>query len=246
MKSFRWQFMVCAAALLLGGCTGTGQGLTARPTVTWPDQPRHPEPFGSIRVPQPTDPGPGATPPSAPFPRNTVAIGPLRVIPRSRWASKPPVASRLRAMNGIARITVHHEGWKPVWFTDQPTTARRLERIRVSHLERLKAGDLGYHFVIDRAGTVWEGRPLKYQGAHVKSHNEHNLGIMVLGDFERQRPTAAQVATLTDTLARLARYYRVPASRIHTHQELGHTDCPGKYLQPTVERIRREMAGAAR
>ena len=28
---------------------------------------------------------------------------------------------------------------------------------------------------------------MAYEGAHVLSENEHNLGVMVLGNFERQR-----------------------------------------------------------
>jgi len=244
MKSHCWHLVICAAALLMTGCPGTERGLTARPTIIWPDVAQHPQPYDNIPVPPP--PTPSASPPSAPFPSNTVAIGPLRVIPRSRWATKPPIARRLQAMKGISRITVHHEGWKPVWFADQRSTAARLELIRVSHLKRLKAGDIAYHFIIDRAGVVWEGRNLAYQGAHVKGQNEHNLGIMLLGNFAQQRPTAAQLASLTDTLVRLTRYYRVPIARVYTHGELGDTDCPGKYLQPEVARIHRQLAEGSR
>lgn len=40
---------------------------------------------------------------------------------------------------------------------------------------------IGYHFVILRSGDVEIGRPLKFMGAHVKGHNEGNIGICLCG-----------------------------------------------------------------
>jgi N-acetyl-anhydromuramyl-L-alanine amidase AmpD len=141
-------------------------------------------------------------------------------------------------MQGVQRITVHHEGWTPVYFTDKASTAKRLEQIRRSHVERGWA-DIGYHYVIDRAGRVWEGRNISYQGAHVRDQNEHNLGIMVLGNFDLQRPSDAQLTALAQTLRTLTRYYNIPISRVYTHQELNSTTCPGRNLQPRMVAIRR-------
>ena len=138
-----------------------------------------------------------------------------------------------------SRITVHHEGWKTVYFTDYATTAERLEEIRASHLQRLHAGDIAYHYVVDRAGRLWQGRDVRYQGAHVKSENEHNVGVMCLGNFEEQSPTDAQITTLRETLVRLMKFYKVPVSRVYTHRELNPTACPGRALQPRMVQLRR-------
>ena len=113
-----------------------------------------------------------------------------RLMLRSTWAKAAPVTSRLNPMGSIKLITVHHEGWTPVFFTGADLTAQRLDLVRRSHIERMDAGDIGYHFIIDRAGLLWHGRELRYQGAHVKDHNSNNLGIMVLGNFDLQQPTA--------------------------------------------------------
>ncbi len=142
-------------------------------------------------------------------------------------------------MNGIASITVHHEGWDRVFFTDRAQTARRLESIRSSHLKRLRAGDIGYHFIIDRAGRLWEGRDLRYQGAHVKNHNPHNIGIMVLGNFDEQRPSQKQYDKLRVTVGGLMKLYRVAGRRVYTHQELMPTACPGTFLQYHVDQALR-------
>ncbi len=141
-------------------------------------------------------------------------------------------------MAGITRLTIHHEGFpEPVLFHDYRTTAERLELIRRSHRNRGWA-DIGYHFVVDRAGRVWEGRPLQYQGAHVSNNNSNNLGIMVLGNFDRQTPSGAQLDALQIAVRSLRRQYRISTRHIYTHQEFNPTSCPGRELQPRVSSMR--------
>ena len=142
-------------------------------------------------------------------------------------------------MGSIQRITIHHEGWKPVWFVDATTAAQRLDSIRRSHLDRLSAGDIGYHLIIDRAGRLWQGRDTRYQGAHVHEHNANNFGVMVLGNFDLQRPSEAQNTALNRTLVQLMRQYRIPVNRVFTHQEFNITSCPGRALQGHANALRR-------
>ncbi len=144
-------------------------------------------------------------------------------------------------MGRVSRMTVHHEGWKPVWFADQRSTAERLDLIRESHRGRGWA-DIGYHYIIDRAGMVWEGRDIRYQGAHVRNQNEENLAIMLLGNFDLQRPSDAQYVKLIDTLRVLRYRHNVPVNRIYTHQELMPTACPGRALQPQMVSLRQGRA----
>ena len=44
--------------------------------------------------------------------------------------------SRLNALGRVTRITVHHEGSTPVWFSDYPSSARRLDQVRQAHVKR--------------------------------------------------------------------------------------------------------------
>lgn len=224
-------------SVFAAGCSGT-QGLVgALPGPAWPDPERPVPSAGGVgahvppSTPTQAQHTPGRTPAYA-------AVGPVRAIPRSSWAQADPIKTRLNNMGAIRRITVHHEGWTPFWDNDTASVADRLELIRKSHLKRLSAGDIGYHFVIDRSGRLWQGRELGYQGAHVKNYNPNNVGIMCLGNFELQQPTRAQTATLRDTTARLMRQYRVPAKQVYTHRELNPTVCPGKSLQLTMDQLR--------
>ncbi len=124
--------------------------------------------------------------------------------------------------------------------TSKTSSASRLETIRKSHLRRDggRWGDIGYHFAIDPAGRLWQGRPLQWQGAHVKARNEGNIGVVVLGNYELQPVNRAQIATIESTLHTLMNKFNVPVSKVRTHQEWAATACPGKSLQRVMVGIR--------
>ena len=227
-KPSRRQFIITGIGALAAGCSQSGRLAAGRPGPMWPRSQGSPQVDGQAYT-LPQRPEPIIVPKQ---------IGPIDAIPRSRWAKSNPINTRLRSMGSIQRITVHHEGWTPVWFSDIANTSQRLESIRRSHLKRLKAGDIGYHFVIDRSGRVWQGRDLMYQGAHVRDHNPHNIGVMVLGNFDLQRPTEQQANSLCNVLSNLRHQHGVPVNRIYTHQELNVTSCPGKALQSQTVALR--------
>lgn len=163
--------------------------------------------------------------------------------PRALWAKGAPDLSIMNPMLPVTALTVHHDGMEDLVTTSSPRDmAARIERYRVGHRAR-GWGDIGYHLVIDRAGAVWQGRSVLWQGAHVKDHNEGNIGVLVMGNFEVQSPTGVQVATLGRVIADLRRVYRIPGARVMTHREWqgASTLCPGRTLQPRVDEIRGAM-----
>ena len=163
------------------------------------------------------------------------------VIDRDSWcpSSGNPSVPLLNPMLPVKYITVHHDGMSPFLAKDERSSASRVELIRTGH--RGKGwGDIGYHYVVDRGGRVWECRDMKYQGAHVKECNEGNLGICCLGNFDEQSPSAEQVAALEKLLNVLMNKYGVSVSRVKTHQEWAsaHTACPGRSLQAEMRQMR--------
>lgn len=233
MTLSRRQVLGASLGLCFTGCVSSPPRPVRRPDAHWPTAVSRPSPK---RTPIPApDLGRDAYDPPAAAASPYAALG---VIARSRWTRSGPVGSRVNPMGRIDRITLHHEGWTPVHFTDARATADRLETVRGIHVDQRGWGDLGYHFVIDRAGRVWEGRDVRFQGAHVKNHNEHNLGVMVLGNFERQRPSSAQLQAIVRVVRGLSQRYRIPSHRVYTHQELNPTACPGRSLQPRIASLR--------
>ena len=228
--------LIAGAGLLLGGCASSGSRVSGdTPGVNWPvgrtpgsttERPRVATGDRDWKRPEPWS---GSTPMPS-LPRN--------IKPRSAWAQARPIPQRMDRMLPARRITIHHDGMDPVSLRTNSDVAHRLEQIRQSHLTR-DFGDIGYHFIIDPRGNVWEGRPLTWQGAHVGRQNENNIGVMCLGNFEVERPTSDQLDGLNEFVASLMRTYRIPVREVKTHRELASTACPGRYLQPHVNRVRR-------
>ena len=211
---------------VLAGCAKQTV-LSPMPSPPWPARPpRSPD----VQQETTAIPRPAPPPPTPDWRR--------KLLPRSAWAHGRPVPTRMNRMSSIRFITLHHDGMDPFFATDRATVAAHLEGIRRLH-RRKGWGDIGYHFAVDRAGRVWEARPLNWQGAHVKDHNPGNIGIVVLGNFEQQQPSAAQLNGVCLHVSTLMRVYNVPLNRVHTHQEWGSpTACPGNKLQQSLLRLR--------
>lgn len=218
-----------AAGLLSGCATAADRRVKAR--------------GGSLGEPLPNDPtvvtgswspAPHASAPSPSY-TNNYAL-PAGLQPRSTWAKGNPRPWLADPMGSIRRITVHHDAIDET-PSNASEVASRLDSIRRGHLSRGWA-DIGYHFAIDPAGRVWQCRPLNLQGAHVANQNQNNLGIVMLGNFERQRPTDQATAALDRLIASEMQRYRISLGEIRTHREMASTACPGRNLQRVMDRTR--------
>ncbi len=180
------------------------------------------------------------------FRRRDPILTALGVLPRKAWGAAP-AKSKPPAMGTPKRVTVHHEASGVFEETDREATVRRLRAIQRYHQESKGWGDIAYHFVVDRSGRIWEGRPLSEMGAHAGSQpaNEGNIGILVLGNFDLQKPSRAQTESLAKLLEGLERLRGIPRSRMLGHGEirrefgLGATNCPGRQLQAWLEEFRK-------
>lgn len=174
-----------------------------------------------------------------------IATGRVNILPRSAWTGNGIARpNEAYPMAGISRITVHHSGVDSSSLRSQSQCARQIESIRQAHVKNGWA-DIGYHFIIDPQGRVYAGRPIGKQGAHVKDENEHNLGIMMMGNYDRQTPSGEALNSLKSLLVMQVRSYRVPLSKVYTHQELKPTACPGRNLQRQMIQLRSRNGGLA-
>ncbi len=185
---------------------------------------------------------------SAPQQSALVASKPsgARIVMRKEWGAGPPRRKQLEPMGPIKLITIHHTA------DEQPLVAHSLRDV-YDYLRRLQSfhqngnhwADIGYHYLIDAQGRIFEGRPLAYQGAHAGSGdlNEGNIGVALIGDFDRTRPTAQQLASMKKLVDQLLKSHRLPHGKVTAHSALrekaglGHTDCPGRYMMPHFRRM---------
>lgn len=184
---------------------------------------------------QSAPPPPVAVPGAAPKPA---------VAPRAEWGALP--AAKPYEPMTPERISVHHTE-TPVQRT-RDGAASELRSIQRFHQKGRGWIDIAYHFLIDGAGRVWEGRPLTLVGAHVRDRNDGNVGISLMGDFSpgRQKPTAEQLRSLIALTRWLSETYAIPAERIkgHRDQETS-TACPGKALYAHMDEVRRSATAPA-
>jgi len=167
----------------------------------------------------------------------------LRIFSRASWNARSP-HKNIEPMGRVDKITVHHSGGDDVWSSSEADTAEEIRKIQRYHQKEQGWADIGYHYVIDRTGAIWQGRRLRYQGAHARgSANHGNVGIVLLGNYVHQSVSRAQKDSLELLLETLCEHFSVPAGSVYTHREIlgGKTDCPGPALTQCVKEIRARL-----
>ncbi|HYE63711.1 MAG TPA: peptidoglycan recognition family protein [Phycisphaerales bacterium] len=99
---------------------------------------------------------------------------------------------------------------------------------------------LGYQFVIGNGNGMEDGEILvghrwrdQVPGAHAAGSqadwfNRHSIGICLVGDGNRTRPTRAQMESLVRLSNALCRELGIPGNRVYLHSEIAPTDDPGR------------------
>ncbi|MGB0439067.1 MAG: N-acetylmuramoyl-L-alanine amidase [Paracoccaceae bacterium] len=135
-----------------------------------------------------------------------------------------------RLMRPIKGIIIHCTATRPEWREGQRTSAKVAE-VKRWHLDR-GFRDIGYHFLIDRDGTVAKGRSVSQTGAHVAGHNTGTIGISLFGghgsastDEFFDNFTPAQDKALRKMLGDMASIYKNP--KVSGHNQWAAKACPG-------------------
>ena len=133
-------------------------------------------------------------------------------------------------MRPINEIIIHCTATRPDWWADKKTSAKVAE-IKRWHTDK-GWRDIGYHYLIDRDGTVATGRPVDQVGAHVQGHNTGTIGISLFGghgsaetDHFHEHYTPAQEHSLRGLLEDLRATYG--AVKITGHNQYAAKACPG-------------------
>ena len=159
----------------------------------------------------------------------------LKIIPRANWKPAAPRPANLTRNSGAwNRVTVHHSAELAgvLRRSSQTESANAIAKIQKYHQNTHGWGDIGYHFLIDPSGRIFEGRSLRWVGAHAGANNNpHNIGICLLGDFDREAPTGTAMSSLESLVAHLRTRYRISSEGVYGHGELKTTACPGLHLK---------------
>lgn len=204
--------------------------------------------------------------------------GPAGIRSRASWGARPrkptePCAPGGRpeglgcvATSGVVNAVVHHT----VNANDySPESVPQLLRsIQAFHQDVDGFDDIGYNFVVDRFGTVWEARAggadRPVVGGHVKGFNTGSVGVAALGTFESAAPNEATLDGIARTIAwkfamrnvdpfgqvtvrsnggdRYDEGELVTVATIDGHGNIGATSCPGAQLFARLPDIRQRVA----
>ncbi|WP_371478344.1 peptidoglycan recognition family protein [Kitasatospora sp. NBC_00315] len=206
-----------------------------------------------------------------------VMFGGIQYLSRAAWGAdetkrfKNGVENSPTKYYPLQTLTVHHTDG----VNADPDPAATVRAIYEYHAITLDWGDIGYHFLIDEAGRIYEGRysgtdPLPAHDAdgnvvtafHTSGFNSGNLGIALLGTLSDQLPTEAARRSLTLLLAGLSFWHDLdPQARvtfvnpvngvtkdvdmISGHRDWLATDCPGGTMYATLPALRADVAGLA-
>lgn len=116
-------------------------------------------------------------------------------------------------------------------------------------------GDIGYNYIVDTKGTVYEGRygGEGVIGAHTGPGNNGSIGIAVLGNYDQTKVPDSVMKSLTSLVAEKSKLHGIDANgfskfrgensaNILGHKDMMATSCPGKNLYAALPVIRKQAA----
>ena len=195
----------------------------------------------------------------------------LQIVPRKIWGAAPTDTSSMIPMGQINGIVIHHTA--NLWPTQDPRSIQKDHKQRTYTDKRGNEKhwpDVGYHFIIakNKFGTwqVYEGRELKYQGAHAgiskekQDKNIGQIGIVIAGNYEEfslsnpagyslssdeyQKQPEPEAAHLLGMLINKLKTENSSIISIKTHGQghdainPDHTLCPGAGCLPLVKAMK--------
>lgn len=137
----------------------------------------------------------------------------MNIVSREQWGARPPRSVKPVAWTGQNDLWLHH--------TAGPDTQTPAS-IQAFHMGPSRMwNDIGYHYLIDTEGTVYEGRGRDVWGAHSPGKN-HEPSVALIGDYSSTPPSDAQHQAVYDLLDFLC------LRKVRGHRENTATTCPGE------------------
>ncbi|MCG5436249.1 peptidoglycan-binding domain-containing protein [Micromonospora foliorum] len=160
---------------------------------------------------------PPPIPPSPPAPLNTIL--------RAQWGARPPVAVTRVPITTRTGFTVHYSAG---------TSATTPRQIQNYHMDSNGWSDIGYNFLVDVAGRVYEGRGWEVEGAHASGHNVTHLGVCFIGSDGDVTPAVLRsIRSIYDRANALSG--KTLAKTWHGGLSGNSTACPGSQLRTWVQ-----------
>ncbi|MEV8534289.1 N-acetylmuramoyl-L-alanine amidase [Streptomyces sp. NPDC051211] len=258
--------------------TTASPSATATPTASAPvsapvssSPAAEPSPSAST---SPAGPAPSPTPtPTASAtgtPTGPVSTAPRpQVVTRAQWGADEAMNDEAPVYGKeVKAVFVHHTAQTNTY--DCADSAAIMRGLHTLHVKTNGWKDLGYNFIVDKCGTIFEGRKggtdLPVVGAHTLGWNTDTTGIAIIGGYtDVDAPAVAKASAARIAAWKLGQYAYDPASsvtmtaavdngkfkpgqsvsfqRISGHRDGFATECPGTALYGQLPLIRSWAAG---
>jgi hypothetical protein len=194
------------------------------------------------------------------------------IVSREAWGADQCGAPRTDPSYGTVQLGIVHHTVDANDYRPQDSAAIVLAICRY-HRDVKGWHDIGYNFLVDRYGQVFEGRAGGIDqaviGAHAQGYNAVSTGVANIGTFTGVAQTAAAVRATAQLLAWKLSLHGAPVAgrvtvlsgggpsnrfpagapvtlqRISGHRDVDATDCPGDALYRQLPQIRRYAAQLA-
>jgi len=132
--------------------------------------------------------------------------------------------------------------WKFIVLHHSATEVGSVESIDAAHKQRKDADGnpwrgIGYHFLVGNGRGMKDGEVAatfrwkeQCEGAHAGDlqYNTQGIGVCLVGNFEVEQPTPAQLKSLRELVATLSQECQIETKGIVRHTDIKATACPGK------------------
>jgi N-acetylmuramoyl-L-alanine amidase len=201
--------------------------------------------------------------------RTLSTAGSPAIVPRLGWNANERIRrAKPRYATALRFALVHHTAGSNSYSRTQ--SAAIVRAIEVYHVLGNGWDDIGYNFLVDKYGQIFEGRyggvTRPVIGAHAEGFNTGSVGVALIGSYNSRAPSAAAQQALENLLAwrldvahidprssltwisggnpRFPRGTPVFLRTVSGHRDTGFTLCPGGALYRRLPAIARVVAAA--
>jgi hypothetical protein len=208
-----------------------------------------------------------------PVPRNVAhaAQDQPAVLSRADWGADESIRRGTPSYSSTVKVGFVHHTDTANEYTQAEVPAM-LRSIYAYHVKSNGWSDIGYNYLLDRFGRIWEGRyggiTKPVVGAHTGGFNSDSFGAALLGDHTTTAPSPEELTSLEQLFAwKLGSYYREPLGKatlrsagggtskypagtshefdvVSGHRDAGDTSCPGQATYSRLGEIRTAVSDA--
>ncbi|MDQ3378902.1 MAG: N-acetylmuramoyl-L-alanine amidase [Actinomycetota bacterium] len=184
------------------------------------------------------------------------------IVPRLSWAADESIRRAPPAYADQIRFSVvHHTAGQNDYSRAQAPAI--VKGIQLYHVQSNGWNDIGYNFLVDRFGTIYEGRfggvERNVVGTHAQGFNTGSVGVALLGSYGNAAPSEAAQDAIAQLLSwRLDLAHVDPTTAltfvsggsnrfpsgvpvllrgVSGHRDTGFTECPGNQLYGRLNSI---------